>query len=113
MNLEFDAVQEVDGANHNNNDAAQDEEDELDNIIKEFNDRWFKGWEATPEDQKTKLVSIAKAVIADADYQDLILGNPDKDAVEQIMTHIIDRVVRQKAQIRQLALLPVPAERGL
>ena len=78
------------------NAGAQDEEDELDNIIKEFNERWFKGWEATPEDQKTKLVSIAKAVIADADYQDLILGNPDKDAVEQIMTQIIDRVVRQK-----------------
>ena len=78
------------------NPGQEDEADKLDNIIKDFNERWFKGWQATPDDQKTKLVSITKAVEADPDYLTMVVGNPDKDAVEVIMKQIIDRVVRQK-----------------
>jgi type I restriction enzyme R subunit len=70
--------------------------DPLDKIIREFNETWFKGWESTPEDQKTKLVSITKAVAADDDYQNLVIGNPDQQAVEAAMATIIDRVIRQK-----------------
>ncbi len=65
-------------------------------IIRQFNEHWFKGWESTPEDQKAKLVSITKAVAADQDYQDLVIGNPDRQAVESAMATIIDRVIRQK-----------------
>ena len=70
--------------------------DFLDRIIAEFNDHWFKGWDATPEDQKEKLVNITKAVASDADYQALVVGNPDQQAVEAAMAIIIDRVIRQK-----------------
>ncbi len=70
--------------------------DPLDEIIREFNEHWFKGWESTPEDQRAKLVSITQAVAADQDYQDLVIGNPDQQAVEATMTTIIDRVIRQK-----------------
>ena len=76
--------------------GQEDEEDKLDNIIKDFNERWFKGWQGTPDDQKTKLVSITKAVEADPDYMTMVVGNPDKDSVEVIMKQIIDRVVRKK-----------------
>ena len=68
----------------------------LDEIIREFNEHWFKGWEATPEDQKAKLVSITKAVAEDQDYNELVVGNPDQQAVEDAMATIIDRVVRNK-----------------
>jgi type I restriction enzyme R subunit len=70
--------------------------DPLDDIIREFNEHWFKGWQATPSDQKEKLVSITKAVAADKDYQDLVVGNPDQQAVEAAMAMIIDRIIRQK-----------------
>ena len=70
--------------------------DPLDVIIKEFNEHWFRGWEATPDDQKEKLVNITKAVANDADYQNLVIGNPDQQAVEAAMAMIIDRVIRQK-----------------
>ena len=72
------------------------EKDPLDEIIKEFNEHWFRGWEATPDDQKEKLVNITKAVVNDADYQNLVIGNPDQQAVEAAMAMIIDRVIRQK-----------------
>ena len=80
------------------NAGGQDEpeKDTLDQILKDFNERWFKGWEATPDDQKAKMVSITQAVIDDDDYKDLVVGNPDQQAVDKAMSQIIDRVVRKK-----------------
>ena len=78
--------------------AGGDEEsaDPLDQILKEFNERWFKGWNATPDDQKAKLISVAQAVASDEDYNELVVGNPDQEAVEAAMALIIDRIIRQK-----------------
>lgn len=78
--------------------AGEDDEpkDPLDMILRDFNERWFKGWDATPDDQKTKLISITKAVSEDEDYQTLVIGNPDKQAVDEAMAAIIDRIIRQK-----------------
>lgn len=78
--------------------AGSEEEvkDPLDVILQEFNNRWFNGWEATPDDQKMKLVSVAQAVAADEDYQTLVVGNPDQQAVDALMVQIIDRIIRKK-----------------
>ena len=72
------------------------DKDPLDKILAEFNERWFKGWEATPEDQKAKLLSISKAVTENEDYQNLVVGNPDQQAVDDLMAKIIDGIIRQK-----------------
>lgn len=76
--------------------GSEEPKDPLDEILKEFNERWFKGWNATPEDQKTKLISVAKAVSEDDDYKTLVVGNPDQQAVDALMVEIIDRIIRQK-----------------
>lgn len=68
----------------------------LDEIVKIFNDGHFSGWDATPDDQKAKLVSIAQSITADKDYQELVVGNPDPDAVETTLNMVIDRIIRQK-----------------
>jgi type I restriction enzyme R subunit len=70
--------------------------DPLDVILQEFNNRWFNGWEAAPDDQKMKLVSVAQAVAADEDYQTLVVGNPDQQAVDDLMITIIDKIMRKK-----------------
>ena len=70
--------------------------DPLDEILKEFNERWFKGWDATPDDQKAKMMSMAKAVVEDEDYKTMIVGNPDQQAVDEIYAKIIDGIVRKK-----------------
>ena len=80
------------------NAGGDDEEplDSLDKILKDFNERWFKGWDATPDDQKAKLIGVAKAVAQDDDYQSLVVGNPDTEAVNDAMANIIDRVIRRQ-----------------
>jgi type I restriction enzyme R subunit len=77
---------------------VKDEElDPLDRIIKEFNEHWFKGWDTTPADQKAKFLVIAKAVVEDMDYQELVVGNPDVQAVDELMSKIIKQaVLRQR-----------------
>ena len=76
--------------------GVEEDKDPLDEILKEFNNRWFNGWDATPDDQKTKLVSVAQAVAADENYKALVVGNPDQQAVDALMIEIIDRIIRQK-----------------
>lgn len=76
--------------------GEDEDKDPLDKILAEFNERWFKGWEATPEDQKAKLLSITKAVTDNEDYQNLVVGNPDQQAVDDLMAKIIDGIIRQK-----------------
>lgn len=70
--------------------------DPLDKILADFNERWFKGWDATPDDQKAKMINVAKTVANDEDYQTLIVGNPDQQAVEAAMIAIVDRVMRKQ-----------------
>ena len=78
--------------------AGSEEEvkDPLDEILKEFNQRWFNGWDATPDDQKMKMISVAQAVAEDEDYKSLVVGNPDQQAVDALMVQIIDRIIRKK-----------------
>ena len=78
--------------------AGSEEEvkDPLDEILKEFNQRWFNGWDATPDDQKMKMISVAQAVAEDEDYKSLVVGNPDQQAVDDLMVQIIDRIIRKK-----------------
>ena len=76
--------------------GEEEPKDPLDEILKEFNDRWFKGWDATPDDQKMKMISVAQAVAADEDYKTLVVGNPDQQAVDALMIEIIDRIIRKK-----------------
>lgn len=67
----------------------------LDKILADFNERWFKGWNATPDDQKAKMIGVAKAVANDDDYRALVVGNPDRQAVDAAMVAIIDRIMRK------------------
>ena len=80
----------------NAGDDGDNPKDKLDEILREFNERWFKGWNATPDDQKAKLMSISKAVTENEDYQNLVVGNPDQQAVDDLMAKIIDGIIRQK-----------------
>lgn len=45
-------------------------EDDLDDIIRTFNEHWFQGWSATPEEQRVKLINIAKSIQEHPDFED-------------------------------------------
>ena len=48
---------------------AEEEKDPLELIIQSFNESWFQGWEATPEDQRVKFISLTKSIQAHPDFQ--------------------------------------------
>lgn len=52
--------------------------------------------DATPDDQKMKMISVAQAVAEDENYKSLVVGNPDQQAVDALMVQIIDRIIRKK-----------------
>lgn len=70
---------EVDPANPNPRGAhgAEQELDPLDEIVKTFNERWFQGWSATPEEQKIKFINIADAIRKHPDFESKYKNNPD------------------------------------
>ena len=74
--------------------SEDESRDPLDEILKQFNEN-FKGFEGSPEDQKAILLNITKKVHDDADFRDLVMGNPDTAAALAVQNKIIDRVMRQ------------------
>nr|WP_075519105.1 type I restriction endonuclease subunit R [Moritella viscosa]SHO18083.1 Type I site-specific deoxyribonuclease, HsdR family [Moritella viscosa] len=54
-----------------------EESDPLDEIIRNFNERWFQGWSATPEEQKIKFINIAESIKNHPDFKAKYQNNPD------------------------------------
>ncbi|WP_044406091.1 type I restriction endonuclease subunit R [Thiomicrospira microaerophila] len=48
---------------------GEKQEDPLDEIIREFNERWFQDWSATPEEQRVKFINIADSIKAHPDFE--------------------------------------------
>lgn len=51
--------------------------DPLDDIVRTFNERWFQGWSATPEEQKVKFINIAESIKQHPDFEAKYQNNPD------------------------------------
>ncbi|MEH6790472.1 type I restriction endonuclease subunit R [Parasphingorhabdus sp.] len=70
---------EVDPQNPNPRSAHEPEEDKdpIDEIIKSFNERWFQGWSATPEEQRVKFINIMESIKAHPDFSEKYQDNPD------------------------------------
>ena len=41
----------------------------LDEIVRTFNERWFQGWSATPEEQRVRLLNMAESIRSHPDFQ--------------------------------------------
>jgi type I restriction enzyme R subunit len=57
--------------------GGDEDESPLDEIIRHFNERWFSAWDATPEEQRVKLIKIVEHVQESAAYQTQVVNNPD------------------------------------
>lgn len=79
------------------------DKDELDAIIQTFNERWFQGWEATPEEQKIKFISIGKSIQAHPDFESKFANNPDSQNRELAFKKILEDVMtKQRKQEMEL-----------
>ena len=92
------AESELDPQNANPRGAhgGEDDMNELDLIIKSFNERWFQGWDATPEDQRVKIVSLAQKLKDHPDYHLKFEFNADVQNKEIAFKKIFDEVMSKE-----------------
>jgi type I restriction enzyme R subunit len=69
------------------------EEEPLDIIIRSFNERWFQGWEATPEEQRVKFVNLAQRMREHPDFKEKYEENSDTQNREIAFKKIFDEVM--------------------
>ncbi|MBK1826886.1 type I restriction endonuclease subunit R [Haloferula rosea] len=72
------------------------EESPLDEIIRTFNERFFDAWDATPEEQRVKLINIMEHVKASDDYQQQVVDNPDQQNRRIALESLISKAVNQE-----------------
>ncbi|WP_114751347.1 type I restriction endonuclease subunit R [Pleomorphovibrio marinus] len=90
-----DSASELDPQNPNPRGphGGDEDKDPLDEIIKAFNERWFQGWNATPEDQRVKFVTLSKHIQAHPDYQSKVADNTDTQNRDLAFKKILDEVM--------------------
>jgi type I restriction enzyme, R subunit len=93
-----DSESELDPQNPNPRGAHGNEKEEnpLDLIINSFNEKWFQGWESTPEEQRAKFVNLAKNMRSHPDYKDKYSENTDYQNKEIAFKKIFDDVMAQQ-----------------
>src|SRR5512137_316685 len=71
-----------------------------------FNERWFQGWGATPEEQRIKFINIADGIKAHPDFQEKYQNNPDVHtrilAFEKIFEDVILKNRRNELELYKL-----------
>lgn len=99
---------EVDPQNPNPRGAhgVEAETDPLDEIVRSFNERWFQGWSATPEEQRVKFVNIAESIRQHPDFEEKYKNNPDPHnrglAFEKILKEIMLRRRKDELELYKL-----------
>lgn len=99
---------ELEPANPNPRGAhgGEEELDPLDEIIRNFNERWFQGWSATPEEQRMKFVNIADRIKAHPDFDEKYKNNQDTHtrrlAFEKIFEEVMLRNRRNEMELYKL-----------
>jgi type I restriction enzyme R subunit len=92
-----DSETELDPQNPNPRSAhSDDEKDLLDEIVKTFNERWFQGWDATPEDQKVKFLALSRHIQAHPDFKKKVADNQDNQTRDLAFKRILDEVMNQQ-----------------
>ncbi len=86
--------------------GTDDERDPLDEIVKNFNERWFQGWSATPEEQRVKFINIADSIKAHPDYEAKYQNNPDPHnrdlAFEKIFSEVMLKRRKDELELYKL-----------
>lgn len=93
-----DSETEVDPQNPNPRGAhgSEEEKNPLELIIQSFNERWFQGWDATPEDQRVKFISLTKSIQAHPDFKTKVAENKDQQNKNLAFKKILDEVMSKQ-----------------
>ena len=75
---------------------SDEEKDELDLIIRSFNERWFQGWDATPDEQRVKFINLAQKMRNHPDFKEKYEENTDTQNREIAFKKIFDEVMAKQ-----------------
>lgn len=75
---------------------GEPERDVLDEIIRSFNERWFQGWSATPEEQRVKFINVINSIRAHPDYTEKYAENADPYNRELALERILQDVMLKR-----------------
>jgi type I restriction enzyme R subunit len=101
---------EVKPANPNPRGAhGETKKDTLDIIVDTFNERWFQGWDETPEDQRVRFLSLRKHILAHPDYASKVANNTDYQNKNLAFRKILDEVMKQQRK-KELELYKLYAQ---
>ncbi len=91
----------VDPANANPRGAHDDNvKARLDQIIDDFNNRWFANWEATPEDKRQVFFTFTEKIAQHPDYQDKYLNNNDPHTRDLAYQRIMEDVAMSMRKLQ-------------
>lgn len=103
-----DSETQLDPANPNPRGAhgGEQQKDPLDQIIQTFNERWFQGWDVTPEEQRVKFLSILQGIQQHPDFEAKYQQSQDEDhrtlAFEKIFEEVMLKRRRQDLELYRL-----------
>ena len=102
-----ESATQLDPQNANPRGAHGDnEKDLLDSIINAFNEKWFHGWEATPEEQRVKFINLMDKVKTHDDFQAKYKENQDTHtrrlALEKIVAEVMNRERKKELDLYKL-----------
>jgi type I restriction enzyme, R subunit len=70
--------------------------DPLDEIIRTFNERWFQGWSATPEEQRVKFINVVDSIRTHPDYREKYAANTDPYTRELALDKMLQDVMLKR-----------------
>jgi len=75
--------------------GGEEEIDTLDEIVKTFNDKWFHGWDETPEGQREKLINFNRRMRQHKDYAKKVAQNKNPQTRDLARDKIMDEVMAE------------------
>ena len=72
------------------------QKDPLDEIVRSFNERWFQGWSATPEEQRVRLLSMAESIKSHPDFKDKYQNNTDPHSQNLVFEKLFKEIMLQR-----------------
>ncbi len=85
---------------------TEEEKDPLDVIIENFNEKWFQGWDATPEEQRVKFITLIDKVKTHTDFKTKYEQNQDQYtrrlALEKMVAEIMNRERKKELELYKM-----------
>lgn len=101
-----EAVVDPQNPNPRGGHGGEEQADPLDEIIRSFNERWFQGWSATPEEQRVKFINILESIRSHPDYTAKYGDNQDPYsrnlALEQMLKDVMLKRRKEELELYKL-----------